>query len=54
MRPPFIMYHCKFLSGCVPSEFLLLLHHCPTVHELVNATSSVDELSLTSVEWVRS
>ena len=33
---------------------LLLLHHSPTVHELVHATCGVDKLSLTGVEWVRS
>ena len=33
---------------------LLLLHDSPAVHELINATCSVDKLSLTSVEGVRS
>jgi len=36
---------------CVSKE-LLLRHHLVAVHELINTTSGVDELSLTCVEWM--
>lgn len=43
----------RYYISLLKKVYILLLQLSVTAHEAVNATSSINELALTCVEWVR-